>query len=265
MLPHSTRTEEARPGHGEDRIAEIRMPGRTLFVVADGAGGAAGGADAAEAICRATSAYQDWRMPSDWAGWLGRVDYEMSRSRVGLAAAVVIEIWDDGRIVGASVGDCEAWMFGGGAASRSLTAGQAVKPLLGEGTARPVGFEARLGRGTLLIATDGLWKYMEPRPDIQGDGDPAARGGVLRARRRGQAQERGVAGRRRDRAGRDGLTGRPGVRAAERPSGYRPKHLPRNRRQNWSTFVRNHYPPAWRAGEGIHTAGGACEQKPISC
>ena len=161
MLPHSTRTEEARPGHGEDRIAEIRMPGRTLFVVADGAGGAAGGADAAEAICRATSAYQDWRMPSDWAGWLGRVDYEMSRSRVGLAAAVVIEIWDDGRIVGASVGDCEAWMFGGGAASRSLTAGQSVKPLLGEGTARPVGFEARLGRGTLLIATDGLWKYMD--------------------------------------------------------------------------------------------------------
>jgi len=161
MLPHATRTEEARPGLGEVRIAEIRMPGRTLFVVADGAGGAAGGADAAEAICRATSAYQDWRMPSDWAGWLGRVDYEMSRSRVGRASAVVIEIWDDGRIVGASVGDCEAWMFAGGAASRSLTAGQARKPLLGEGTARPVGFEARLGRGTLLIATDGLWKCMD--------------------------------------------------------------------------------------------------------
>ena len=162
MLPHSTRTEEARPGHGEDRIAEIRMPGRTLFVVADGAGGAAGGADAAEAICRAASAYQDWRMPSDWAGWLTRVDHEMSRSRVGLASAVVIEIWDDGRIIGASVGDCEAWMFGGGAASRSLTARRASKPLLGEGTARPVGFQARLGRGTLLMATDGLWRYMKP-------------------------------------------------------------------------------------------------------
>ncbi|MGA7743961.1 MAG: SpoIIE family protein phosphatase [Polyangia bacterium] len=161
MLPHSTRTEEARPGHGEDRIAEIRMPGRTLFVVADGAGGAAGGADAAEAICGAASAYEDWRMPSDWAGWLAHVDREMSRSRVGLAAAVVIEIWDDGRIIGASVGDCEAWMFGGGAASRSLTAGQSRKPLMGEGTAQPVGFQARLGRGTLLMATDGLWKCMK--------------------------------------------------------------------------------------------------------
>jgi serine/threonine protein phosphatase PrpC len=162
MLPHSTRTEEARPGLGEVRIAEIRMPGRTLFVVADGASGAARGADAAGAICGAASAYQAWRMPSDWAGWLAHVDRGMSRSGVGLAAAVVIEIWDDGRIVGASVGDCEAWMFGGGTASRSLTARQARKPLLGEGTAQPVGFEARLGRGTLLVATDGLWKYVKP-------------------------------------------------------------------------------------------------------
>jgi hypothetical protein len=161
MLPHSTRTEEARPGCGKDRIVDIRMPGRTLFVVAGGAGGAAGGASAAEAVRGAAYAYQDWRMPSDWAGWLGRVDYEMSRSRVGLASAVVIEIWDDGRIVGASVGDCEAWMFGGGAAPRSLTARQAIKPLLGEGTVRPVGFEARLGRGTLLMATEGLRKYMD--------------------------------------------------------------------------------------------------------
>jgi len=162
MLPHATRTEEARHGLGDVITAEIRMPGRTLFVVADGAGGAAGGAAAAEAVCGAASAYQDWRTPSDWTGWLAHVDREMSRSRVGLAAAVVIEIWDDGRIIGASVGDCEAWMFGGGAASRSLTARQASKPLLGEGTAQPVGFQARLGRGTLLMATDGLWKYMKP-------------------------------------------------------------------------------------------------------
>ncbi len=161
MLPHSTRTEEARPGLGDDRVAEIRMPGRTLFVVADGAGGVAGGADAAETICGAASAYQAWRMPSDWAGWLTHVDREMSRSRVGFAAAVVIEIWDDGRIVGASAGDCEAWIFGGDAASRSLTSRQARKPLLGEGAAKPAGFEAQLGRGMLLVATDGLWKCMD--------------------------------------------------------------------------------------------------------
>jgi serine/threonine protein phosphatase PrpC len=52
-------------------------------------------------------------------------------------------------------------MFGGDTVPRSLTARQARKPFLGEGSARPVGFEARLGRGTLLMATDGLWKYMD--------------------------------------------------------------------------------------------------------
>jgi len=44
----------------------------------------------AEAICDAARAYEDWRMPSDWAGWLAHVDREMSRSRVGHASAVVI-------------------------------------------------------------------------------------------------------------------------------------------------------------------------------
>jgi serine/threonine protein phosphatase PrpC len=44
MLPHSTRTEEARPGRGEDKIATIRLRGSTVFIVADGAGGVAGGA-----------------------------------------------------------------------------------------------------------------------------------------------------------------------------------------------------------------------------
>jgi len=131
------------------------MPGRTLFVVADGAGGAA------EAVCKAAYDYEDWRKPSDWAGWLAHVDCEMSRSRVGLAVAVVIEIADDGRIVGASVGDCEAWILGGDAAPRSLTFMQECKPPLGEGTAQPVGFEDRLDRGTLLMATDGLWKYLD--------------------------------------------------------------------------------------------------------
>ena len=92
MLPHSTRTEEARPGCGKDRIADIRMPGRTLFLVVDGSGGVPRGDAAAEAICGAASAYQDWRIPSDWAGWLARVDREMSRSPVGHASAVVIEI-----------------------------------------------------------------------------------------------------------------------------------------------------------------------------
>jgi len=162
-LVHSTRLAEARPGHGEDKIAIIRLSDRTVFIVADGAGGVPGGADAAESICKAVADRCSHGRVADWPGCLARIDREMSSSGAcGLAAAVVIEIADDGRIVGASVGDCEAWMFSGDGASRSLTARQARKPLLGDGTAQPVGFEARLGRGTLMMATDGLWKYMKP-------------------------------------------------------------------------------------------------------
>jgi PPM family protein phosphatase len=40
-----------------------------------------------------------------------------------------------------------------------LTARQRRRPLLGSGEALPVQFEAQLGGGQLLLATDGLVKY----------------------------------------------------------------------------------------------------------
>jgi hypothetical protein len=83
----------------------------------------------------------------------------MSRSS-GLAAAVVVEVRDNGSVVGASVGDCEAWTFIDGLA-RNLTAEQVRKPLLGEGMALPVGFETQVKECSLLVATDGLWKYLD--------------------------------------------------------------------------------------------------------
>jgi hypothetical protein len=42
-----------------------------------------------------------------------------------------------------------------------LTAGQVCKPLLGDGGAVPVAFTGHLGGGTLVVASDGLWKYMK--------------------------------------------------------------------------------------------------------
>jgi hypothetical protein len=53
------------------------------------------------------------------------------------------------------VGDSEAWLIEDGVV---LTEGQQRKPLLGTGAAKPVAFEAKLA-GTLLVASDGLFKY----------------------------------------------------------------------------------------------------------
>ncbi len=153
-LTIATRTEEARRGRGEDRIAIVECPDRKLIAVADVAGGVAGGAAAAEAICRALAG--DAR---DWAAWLAQRDTTLAASSTGLAAAVVLSISVDGVIHGASVGDCEAWVFAEDEMV-NLTARQVRKPLLGDGGALPARFTARVTGGTIVVASDGLWKYM---------------------------------------------------------------------------------------------------------
>ena len=66
-------------------------------------------------------------------------------------------------IVGASAGDCGAWLIHD--VVEDLTERQVRKPLLGTRAAQPVPFRARLGAGTLLLASDGLLKYAR-RNDI---------------------------------------------------------------------------------------------------
>jgi PPM family protein phosphatase len=62
-------------------------------------------------------------------------------------------------IIGASVGDSEAWSFRPGGREQ-LTAHQQRKPLIGSGRATPVPFAASWPPGAVLvIASDGLFKY----------------------------------------------------------------------------------------------------------
>lgn len=150
----TTRIEEARPGHGEDRITIVEASDRTLILVADGAGGVAGGAAAAEALCRALTSDVE-----DLAAWLKQQDAQLAEQGIGLAAAVVLSIGNDGTIHGASVGDCEAWLFVQGE-TLNLTEKQFRKPLLGDGAAVPVSFMGRARGGVIVVASDGLWKYM---------------------------------------------------------------------------------------------------------
>lgn len=152
--------EEMRPGRGEDRVTVVRLLDRTIFALADGAGGVAGGGAAASAVCAAVDGCQKGGKPADWAKWLREIDRTMALlPSSGLAAVVVIEVVDDGTVVGASVGDCEAWSFGSDGAAHQLTAEQIRKPLLGSGHASPIAFSSRMA-GRLVLASDGLWKYM---------------------------------------------------------------------------------------------------------
>lgn len=138
----------------EDRAAHFVTERGDVLVVADGAGGTGDGAYAAEAVVAAVAANLELRDGAAWEALLVSIDKTLRR---GETTAVVVSIID-GEICGASVGDSIAWVVGS-EDWRGLTDGQVRKPLVGSGRARPVGFSARLGSGTLLLASDGLANY----------------------------------------------------------------------------------------------------------
>jgi PPM family protein phosphatase len=64
-----------------------------------------------------------------------------------------------GKVFGASAGDSGAWLIGA-TAVQDLTEHQRQKPLLGSGNAVPIGFGPVRHEGRLLMASDGLFKYV---------------------------------------------------------------------------------------------------------
>ena len=168
-----TRVESS--GRGEDRVVVEHADGRTLVVVADGAGGTGDGAAAADMTCSmVVAAFRRGTMSADaWIAALSAIDRKLfAAGRGGQSTVVVVEI-DGNEIRGASVGDSECWAldsFG----FVDLTSLQKRKPLLGTGEAAPKGIGPTTLSPRLLVATDGLLKYC-PRAEI----DRLASGGTL--------------------------------------------------------------------------------------
>jgi len=130
----------------------IEIPDGVVIVLADGAGGTSNGARAAQAIVDAVTANP---LSLDWAGVLVDLD-DPAKLGGGQATAVIATITSTG-ITGASVGDSGAWLVRAGAIT-NLTANQRRKPLVGDGC-EPVSFSAGPLDGSLVIASDGLFRY----------------------------------------------------------------------------------------------------------
>jgi serine/threonine protein phosphatase PrpC len=157
-ITYSMKIEEVRFNRGEDLISVLKLSDGKVFAVLDGAGGTTGGAIAAKTISDEFMACDEPQ--ASWSDWLRRVDRKMAaRGSGGLAAAVIVEVKDTGDVIGTSVGDCEAWILGSEELV-NLTGEQVRKPFVGSGLAVPCGFSGHLKGGTLVIGTDGLWKYM---------------------------------------------------------------------------------------------------------
>ena len=150
----------------EDRAAVVPLlaHGGVVIVVADGVGGRAGGGRAAQmAVERISEAATGVTRPLDperWRDLLFDVDQALNADAdAGETTAVVVAATREG-VAGASVGDSEAWLVTAGGHA-VLTSAARRKPYLGYGAAMPVGIGPVPFEGTLLVATDGLFKYMD--------------------------------------------------------------------------------------------------------
>jgi serine/threonine protein phosphatase PrpC len=167
----------------EDRAAIIPIPDGLVLVLADGAGGRPGGAEAADAVIRlaraAIGSIGDPLDPSCWSALLGDIDQEIRGDpAAGETTAVVMAVTPRG-LAGASVGDSGAWLIRPDGMT-DLTARQERKPGLGTGVARAVPFACRELWGTLLVASDGLLKYTSPERICLTAQDPNLEQGVRR-------------------------------------------------------------------------------------
>ncbi len=137
----------------EDRVLARSHMGEWLLAVADGAGGRPGGAEAAQ------FAIERVRMAPRWEALIEEIDQELARTYEPGETTLTIVNLEENQLQGSSVGHSEAWLIGAIGPARRLTENQRRKPGVGTGGAMAIPFQEKRPQGTLLLATDGLFKY----------------------------------------------------------------------------------------------------------
>ena len=147
-----------RASGGDDRIAVFHRERDVVVALADGAGGMAAASRAAD-----TAILEVRRQLEANGGLLPQAlvraaDRAVHALAVGGQTTLVVAMVAASGLLGASVGDSEAWLVTENGVAR-LTERQQRRPLLGVGDAAAVPFSAAPFDGTLLVASDGLFKY----------------------------------------------------------------------------------------------------------
>ena len=131
-----------------------------VMVVADGAGGQSGGAEAAaRAVEFVHQKANELHGASACVELLQSMDQALSQDRVAGETTCALAVVTRDGVYGASVGDSGVWVINE-SGFINLTERQTRKPFIGSGSAWPSPFEYRRTDGdSLLLATDGLLKY----------------------------------------------------------------------------------------------------------
>ncbi len=141
----------------QDRVEILRFGDKSVIILADGVGGRSGGAEAAEFVIRVARIVAIKLSSSDdCLSFLRELDQEIFRSDVCGETTGVIVVVSSREIFGANVGDSAAWLF---TPDGKMELSYIRKPYLGTGVAVPHQFARKSGPGTIVVASDGLWKY----------------------------------------------------------------------------------------------------------
>ena len=165
---HHTITLTSPRSKSDDRAVVLPLDkGGIVVVVADGAGGLSGGGRAADLVVeRVEGAVRGGGLePENGQGFVDLLldlDHQVERdAEAGETTAVVLVITASG-VVGASCGDSEASLVTS-TYYDVLTTDQHRKRRIGSSRALPVAFERDgLGKGVLVIGTDGLFAFARP-------------------------------------------------------------------------------------------------------
>jgi len=147
----------------DDRVAVYQKSDILIAVVADGAGGMSGASEAADYFLKLVQkkilTAANYINDRYCCQMLLEVDSLLYKHPIAGETTGIIAVINNNCIVGASVGDSEAYLISN--KSWQLTEHQYRKPLLGSGAAIPIAFGPINLDGTLILGSDGLFKYAD--------------------------------------------------------------------------------------------------------
>lgn len=148
----------------DDRAVVYQKSDFLVAVVADGAGGMSGASEAADYFLQSiqkkiSTEVRNIMDHTYWHQVLVEIDTLLYKHPIAGETTGIIAAFNtkNNYIVGASVGDSEAYIISNKYCC--LTEDQYRKPLLGSGSAIPIPFGPIAIDGTLILGSDGLFKY----------------------------------------------------------------------------------------------------------